>query len=111
MKKINTFAGLIALTIGLSAFSYSAPDMNRPDMASQGCERPMMRGKRNITPEMEQKRIAMEEKELAIKKELIKDSPNWTQIEKLNREIAVDQASMRTSEMKQRKENEKNMDK
>ena len=45
MKKINTFAGLIALTIGLSAFAYSAPDMNRPDMASQGCERPMMRGK------------------------------------------------------------------
>ena len=32
-------------------------------------------------------------------------------VEKLNREIAVDQASMRTSEMKQRKENEKNMDK
>lgn len=100
MKKINTFAGIIALSLGLSAFSYSNTDMNRP--SKHGHKRIEM------TPEMKQKRIVQEEKEIAIKKELIKDNPNWTQIEKLNKEIANDRAIMKTARMKQMKENSNN---
>ena len=36
---------------------------------------------------------------------MIKDKPNWTQVEKLNREIALEQASAKTERMKQMKEN------
>ena len=52
---------------------------------------------------MQQQRIAMEEKRLDIKKELIKDKPDWNKVEKLNKEIALQQASAKTEKMKQMK--------
>lgn len=57
---------------------------------------------RRVTPEMEKSRLIIDEKNLEIRKELIKDTPDWKKIERLNNEIATEQSRRKTANMKSR---------
>lgn len=66
-------------------------------------------GKMALTHEQQKLRtqssIAIQEKQLAVRKEMAKDNVNWTNIEKLNREMANLRADQQTQMMKFRVEN------
>lgn len=49
-------------------------------------------------------RILMDEKRIEIRKELLKDNPDWTKIEKLKVEMATESAKSSTERMKERHE-------
>ena len=51
----------------------------------------------------------IDEKKLEIRKELVKDKPDWNRVEKLNTEIANEHGRMRTSVMKSRVEYNQNL--
>lgn len=51
----------------------------------------------------------MKKKRLEIKKELLKDSPDWNKVEKLNTEISTERGKMRTAGMKARFEYNKTL--
>lgn len=56
-------------------------------------------------PQIEKSRILIQEKRLDVRKELIKTSPDWKKIEKLNSEIGTEQGKIRTLMEKYRIEN------
>lgn len=77
-------------------------DQNRPKVA------PKTQKRRN--PEAERVRLVIDEKRLEIRKELIKETPDWKKIERINTEIATEQAKERTVNMKSRFEARKNIE-
>ena len=77
-------------------------DQNRPKVA------PKTQKRRN--PEAERLRLVIDEKRLEIRKELIKETPDWKKIERINTEIATEQAKERTVNMKSRFEARKNIE-
>lgn len=77
-------------------------DQNRPKVAPKAPKR------RN--PEAERTRLVIDEKRLEIRKELIKETPDWKKIEKINSEIATEQARERTANMRSRFEARKNVE-
>lgn len=52
--------------------------------------------------DIEANRITIMEKKLEIRKEVIKDNPDWNKVEKLNQEIASKRASNQTIRMRER---------
>ena len=77
-------------------------DQNRPKVAPKAPKR------RN--PEAEKARLVIDEKRLEIRKELIKETPDWKKIERINSEIATEQAKERTANMRSRYEARKNVE-
>ena len=77
-------------------------DQNRPKIAPKAPKR------RN--PEAERARLVIDEKRLEIRKELIKETPDWKKIERINSEIATEQAKERTANMRSRYEARKNIE-
>ncbi|MBU3842280.1 MAG: hypothetical protein IAA47_04750 [Candidatus Fusobacterium pullicola] len=65
----------------------------------------MRKGNCRTNSELERAKIMIEEKKLEIRKELLNDKPNWNKIEKLNIEIATQEAKNRTTNMRERFEN------
>lgn len=57
--------------------------------------------------EIERNRIDIMEKRLELRKELIKDRPDWKKVERLNQEIALKRANNHTIMMKERMVNPK----
>lgn len=57
--------------------------------------------KKNKTA-LEKSKIAIDEKKLEIRKELLKDKPDWEKIEKYNIEIATQEAINKTTGMKEK---------
>lgn len=57
---------------------------------------------RKIDPTFEKERILIEEKKLEIRKELLNEKPDWNKIEKLNIEVATQEAKHRTARMKEK---------
>ena len=121
MKKM-ALIGMMLLVVGATSFarghhhnnncnyaSCGAPqhhncvvDQNRPKVA------PKTQKRRN--PEAERVRLVIDEKRLEIRKELIKETPDWKKIERINTEIATEQAKERTVNMKSRFEARKNIE-
>ena len=122
MKKM-TLIGIMLFVIGATSFARphhhnynncdyapcGAPqhyncvvDQNRPKVA------PKTQKRRN--PEAERVRLVIDEKRLEIRKELIKETPDWKKIERINTEIATEQAKERTVNMKSRFEARKNIE-
>lgn len=57
--------------------------------------------------EIERNRIDIMEKRLELRKELIKDRPDWKKVERLNQEIALKRANNQTIMMKEKMVNPK----
>nr|WP_307775257.1 hypothetical protein [uncultured Cetobacterium sp.] len=71
------------------------------------CQSEEMKELRN-SPEYKQYRIKMQENKLEMMKEMSKENPNFTNVEKLNKEKAEMKAEMKTMKMKARYEANKN---
>lgn len=63
------------------------------------------RNSNDFSKEIEKIQISLDEKNLEIRKETIKDTPDWNKIETLNIEIATELAKFRTKIQKERYEN------
>ena len=50
----------------------------------------------NLSPALQEVNIRIQEKNLEIRKEMLKSNPNWSKIENLNTEIAKERAKLRT---------------
>ena len=99
MKKF--LIGSLMVVVGITAFGrgYHHRDFGRHH---QQCEYYRTSEKREfrVNPEVEKTRVEFDEKRLDIRKELLKDTPDWTKVQKLNEEIALKKAEFRTNNMK-----------
>lgn len=85
-------------------------DQNRPRAPRRD---PQLGGPKEIVrrdPEAERARLVIDEKRLEIRKELIKETPDWKKVERLNSEIATEQGRVRTANMKSRFEARQNIE-
>jgi len=67
-------------------------------------EKTAMRENMKINPKLKEGRIKLQENKLALMKEMSKETPNFTNIEKINKDKANIEAEMRTEKMKIRYE-------
>lgn len=67
-------------------------------------EKAMMREKMRTNPKLQEGRIKLQENKVAMMKEMAKENPNFTNIEKINKDRANIQAEMKTEQMKMRYE-------
>ena len=106
MKKVLTIGALV-LTIGGFAAARGMGYGGRMGYGGMhgGCGGGYHYQMMANNPDMQKSWIAIEEKRLDIKKEMIKASPDWKKIEKLNTDIATEQAKMRTAMEKYMREN------
>lgn len=100
MKKM-IITGLMIVSMGSIAF---AADLNseldaKPLPPHLHRMQKLKNEKRN--PEMEKVRIMIDEKRLEIRKELLNNKPDWNKIEKLNVEIATQEAKLKTCRMRE----------
>ncbi|MDX8336774.1 MULTISPECIES: hypothetical protein [Cetobacterium] len=67
-------------------------------------ERALMREKIRTNPKLQEGRIKLQENKVAMMKEMAKETPNFSNIEKINKDRANIQAEMKTERMKMRYE-------
>lgn len=114
MKKF-TIIGIMIFTLGATAFARGHQNWNGNNMGrgyhsgSSYCGPRTNQNEFKRNPELDRSRLVMDEKRLEIRKELVKDKPDWTKVEKLNTEIANEQGRMRTSVMRSRVEYNQNL--
>ena len=96
MKKV-LLIGSVILTLGAVTFARGGYGM-----MGGGCGG---YGYMNSNPETQQTRIRIQEKNLEIRKETIKANPDWKKVERLNSEIATEQAKLRTEMQKYMRNN------
>jgi hypothetical protein len=119
MKKIMILAGAITMLIGTSIFAKNMDGIGvnqttRGNYAYSTCV--AGRGGHHFSrhcnvggrmgyvqnKEIESNRIAIMEKRVELRKEMLKDTPDWNKVEKLNQEIASKRASNQTIMMRER---------
>lgn len=124
MKKLTMLVGAITLLAGTTLFAVNTnePVVNKNinekfnysmNMEGRGrhhfprgyCNDGRMGYIQN--KEIERNRIDIMEKRLELRKELIKDRPDWKKVERLNQEIALKRANNHTIMMKERMVNPK----
>ncbi len=113
MKKLAV-VGVMLLALGATAFARGHKNWNDSDgrmhnFGSTSCQTSSNHMNFKRSPELEKSSILIEEKRLEIKKELLKDSPDWNKVEKLNTEISTERGKMRTAGMKARFEYNKTL--
>lgn len=113
MKKF-TIIGIMIFALGATTFARGHKNWNENNIGKGHHSGALYCGsvKQNgfkKSPEMERARLVMDEKRLEIRKELIKDKPDWNKVEKLNTEIANEQGRMRTAAMRTRIEYDQNL--
>lgn len=108
MKKLAV-VGVMLLALGATAFARGHREGGMHNFGNSSCQSSSNHMNFKRSPEMEKSSILMEEKRLEIKKELLKDSPDWNKVEKLNTEISTEKGKMRTAEMKARFEYNKTL--
>ena len=101
MKKL-IISGLMVLAISSTGFARMHEDgkMDRKPTPSNTHKMKEYSSRRN--PDLERAQILIEEKKLEVRKELLNDNPDWNKIEKLNIEIATQEAKNRTCHMRER---------
>ncbi|MGL5544780.1 MAG: hypothetical protein ACRDB6_06700 [Cetobacterium sp.] len=81
---------------------------NSSKMMTKQCstneEKLAMREKMRTNPKLQEGRIKLQENKLAMMKEMAKETPNFVNIEKINKDKANIQADMKTEQMKMRYE-------
>ena len=124
MKKLTMLVGAITLLAGTTLFAANTNEpvvnknINEKFNYSMNMEG---RGRHHLSKgccndgkigyiknkEIERNRIDIMEKRLELRKELIKDRPDWKKVERLNQEIALKRANNHTIMMKERMVNPK----
>ncbi|WP_047382791.1 MULTISPECIES: hypothetical protein [unclassified Cetobacterium] len=102
--------GTVAMAKGNNGHKMSSEMMrnNGGKMMTNQCqtneEKLAMREKMRTNPKLQEGRIKLQENKLAMMKEMAKETPNFTNIEKINKDKANIQAEMKTEQMKMRYE-------
>lgn len=118
MKKIIILAGALILAVGATSFGrdfshngmmsrtgyhhnsqhYTEGWGGHSGHSGHNC------GGRSYTQnkDVERNRIIISEKRVELRKEMLKDNPDWTKIEKLNQDIAIKNAENRSIVMRER---------
>lgn len=124
MKKLTMLVGAITLLAGTTLFAVNTnePVVNKNINEKFNYSMNMEGRGRHYFPrgycndgrmgyiqnkEIERNRIDIMEKRLELRKELIKDRPDWKKVERLNQEIALKRANNHTIMMKERMVNPK----
>lgn len=107
MKKL-LMGSLMILALGTTAFAgmHDRNDMPGKPLPPHQHKMRMDNCRRN--PEFEKSRIMIDEKRLEIRKELLNDKPDWNKIERLNIEVATQEAKNKTLRMKEHYNNQYN---
>lgn len=110
MKKI-LISGLMVFLVGSSVFARTPQRMEGRAVHRQHCDYYYSNENKNypVSQEVEKIKVAFAEKRLEIRKELLKDVPDWEKIKKLNEELALRRAELRTENMKKRFEERKKL--
>ncbi|WP_294703808.1 hypothetical protein [uncultured Fusobacterium sp.] len=125
MKRIIILAGAITLLAGTTLFAknmdntgvgqnqrnyvaYSQHHTGHGRHYNSCCDFDGVRRNNINSKEIEMNRIAIAEKRVELRKEMLKDSPDWNKVEKLNQEIASKRASNHTMMMRERALNQNN---
>ncbi len=104
MKKL-IITGLMIATLGNTVFAQNRPQIEEKPLPPHLHKMKKARDyKKN--PEMERIRILIDEKRLDIRKELLNENPDWNKIEKLNIDIATEEAKLKTCRMRENYERE-----
>lgn len=99
MKKL-LIGCLMIIAIGTTAFA-RMHDGTGPDPKPLPPHLHKMRDENyRRNPELERGRILIDEKRLEIRKELLNENPDWNKIERLNIDIATQEAKNRTFNMR-----------
>lgn len=99
MKKL-LISSIMILAIGSIAFAVPEPEFDpKPLPPHLHKMQKMERHRRD--PEMEKVRIMIDESKLQIRKELLNENPDWNKIEKLNIDIATQEAKLKTRRMRE----------
>ena len=109
MNKKYLLTGRAALCLvfagGFAIGNFSKPkpviENMRPGFAADRNRHMKDRRNPDFNPE---KQIEMDEKRLEIEKELAKSEPDWTKVEEINKEIALERAAAKTEYLKQVKQ-------
>ena len=121
MKKM-ALIGLMLFVVGATSFARGHHHNNNCNYApcgapyhqnctvAQNKQKVAPKAPKRRNPEAERTRLVIDEKRLEIRKELIKETPDWKKIERINTEIATEQAKERTVNMKSRFEARKNVE-
>ncbi|MGL4653016.1 MAG: hypothetical protein ACRCZH_04095 [Cetobacterium sp.] len=116
MKKILLVAmmalglGTVTMAKGNNGHRMSGDMMrnNSSKMMTKQCttneEKLAMREKMRTNPKLQEGRIKLQENKLAMMKEMAKETPNFANVEKINKDKANIQADMKTEQMKMRYE-------
>ena len=121
MKKSIILTGAITLLAGTTLFANNIDNTQgmRKDTTSSTHVTHMRDGERYCNghrggrhhiknKEVQANQIKIDEKRIELKKEMIKDTPDWNKVEKLNKEIATIKAENKTIMMKERMSNKNN---
>lgn len=117
MKKM-ALIGMMLFVVGATSFARGHHHNNNCNYAPCGApqhhncvvDQNKQKVPKRRNPEAERTRLVIDEKRLEIRKELIKETPDWKKIERINTEIATEQAKERTVNMKSRFEARKNIE-
>ncbi len=120
LKRIIVLAGAITLLVGTAAFGRSMDGENLRNEQTTSHHRTYSRGYHQNNnnghrycnnydnfrgnKEIQANRIDISERQLEIKREMLKNNPDWNKIEKLNQEIALKRAENKTMIMRERME-------
>lgn len=104
MKKLLVSC-LMILAVGSLAFAKPNPELD-PKPLPPHLHRMQKMGHYRRDPEMEKVRIMIDESRLQIRKELLNEKPDWNKIEKLNIDIATQEAKLKTCRMRESYESE-----
>ena len=102
MNKKVLLTVILALAIGTTAFGIGPGKKGHSHGKAMRGHVVHSRTYRAPNPEIERVSIAIEEKMLEIRKELIREVPDWNNIERLNIEIATEKAKFKTQMMRRR---------
>lgn len=101
MKKM-AIVGMMLFVVGATSFAGHHHN-NNCNLHNQNCVVTTKKARvAKRDPELEKSRLLVDEKNLEIRKELIKTTPDWKKIERLNNEIATEQSRRKTANMKSR---------
>lgn len=110
MKRL-LIGSIMILAVATTAFAgtHHRSNDSRDDYRKSSRTHHSMRGNHcgRGSNESKRVRIAIEEKNLEIKKELLNENPDWSKIEKLNNDIALEHSRCKTDMMKDRFERER----
>lgn len=100
--------GTVAMAKGNTGHRMTGTHNNDGKMIMGQCqtseEKALMREKMRTNPKLQQGRIKLQENKVAMMKEMAKENPDFSNIEKINKERANIQAEMKTEQMKMRYE-------